>query len=470
MWSTIRSMTLDEDEGASMSSSSKRSNSAFAKLKKVMELEGGANSTMDHVMKTLFSSCTNGVPEEDHLQDKAHPTTTAGMTKNPMHYHDAAAATTRQPTTTTGAVGAAATTGPMLLRKENCYAQFLTNDKERAARAVTSLRQHSFEQEQQLNRGVGTMPTGNNVPPSPPTTPNGRVVPRPFHVSTPPRSAQPTSLARTRPQPLLPEELECPQIPVGPDNTNTTTTILMDGVPRTNSMNDHHHHVPTSFDDGISAISAHTLEEMVRQEELQTQQRLGPVRSDLTSEGFDHPVGRNRSTESTLFPPTPSTMNDNEYITIKPSVTSPALRSHGSWKSKGNRSFSTKSTKSSSDFEAVWRKHEQQYWEDVVMEEGDENDGEDDIKQPRRMESTSRMMMSRKNGSFGRTTVGSGQSVRTSLFLHTYMDCRSCRHYVPTTTTLSLTQYSLSLVCTCTFLLFLSTNTHTETQQCDNSN
>lgn len=124
-----------------------------------------------------------------------------------------------------------------------------------------------------------------------------------------------------------------------------------------------------TFDDGISAISAHTLEELERQNQLKKPHHLIAVRSDLTQdEGLEtiNPIMSKGS--STLFPGLEENERDKS---MRPYDLYRRGRSNNSWDSKGrDRSFQTMSTQTT-DFEKMFYQNEQEYWEDTVQQ--DEN-------------------------------------------------------------------------------------------------
>mmetsp|Transcript_11910 Transcript_11910/g.16905 ORF Transcript_11910/g.16905 Transcript_11910/m.16905 type:complete len:380 (-) Transcript_11910:25-1164(-) len=112
-------------------------------------------------------------------------------------------------------------------------------------------------------------------------------------------------------------------------------------------------HGEHSFDDGISAISAYTLEEMVKQEELRKNNLIARNRS---GESFEKIMEGNMSGESSLMTRLKIISEDDggDRLGVAPS---PFVRA---------RSTATKSTKSSHEFETVWKKDEEQYWHDEV--------------------------------------------------------------------------------------------------------
>lgn len=128
-----------------------------------------------------------------------------------------------------------------------------------------------------------------------------------------------------------------------------------------------------SFDDGISAISAFTLDEMDRQDEMKVKYHKQPS----SALDFD----RNRSLESfnnIMENGTESSLNnttglkkiaEHEGDTHQSSNPTPFFRgrSNGTNQTKG-----TQSSRSTKEFESSWQKDEQNYWTNVVEEETDQ--------------------------------------------------------------------------------------------------
>jgi hypothetical protein len=225
---------------------------------------------------------------------------------------------------------------PSREKEEFFYSQFLQDERHRAAQAVMSLQKAKTSKQVQ-----------------PPTTPERTGPPRPvpglFPVSSPSRGGS---------QIVVP-------------------AVVGDAVPLVKSPLKIPNMADMSFDDGISAISAITLDEMARQVELVNSQRLGTFPSDLTSDAFDL-IGNRSNDDSTLFPVTPN-RDDSARERLASPQKSPfgltkqnrSFNTYGSSRSKGNRSMNTKSTQSTqtTQFSTVWRKDEQKYWQEVVHEE-----------------------------------------------------------------------------------------------------
>jgi hypothetical protein len=225
---------------------------------------------------------------------------------------------------------------PLREKEEFFYSQFLQDERHRAAQAVTSLQKAKASKDVQS-------------PTSPKRTGPTHGVPGLFPVSSPSRGGSqiviPAGMGDAAPLRKSPVK-----VPLIPD---------------------------ASFDDGISAISAITLDEMARQAELANSQRLGTVQSDLTSDAFEL-IGNRSNDDSTLFPPTNCTDDCDRERLASPQKSPFGLTkqnrsfgTYGSNRSKGSRSMHTKSTQSThtTHFSTVWRKDEQKYWQDVVHEE-----------------------------------------------------------------------------------------------------
>jgi hypothetical protein len=188
---------------------------------------------------------------------------------------------------------------------EHIYAQLFYDDQARATKALSALRNNDA------------------YPKNERASPNTKV-PKPFHVSSPSRHHIPM-VTPARPiaaPPLASEELEVP---------GTLT-----------------------FDDSISAISAHTLEAMA--------QTVKHSRSDMTRDSSvfqDIPDKRETLGASRMPYDSPARLDRS--------------RSNQTWGSKNSRnSHSTRTTESSS-FEHMWNREEKKYWEQETVEHRDKN-------------------------------------------------------------------------------------------------
>ena len=130
------------------------------------------------------------------------------------------------------------------------------------------------------------------------------------------------------------------------------------------------------FDDGISAISNHTLEEMARVHEHR--QSLSPTKRTTSSsksrggaivENISYPLpsrSRQRAPTTPRSPPV-HPMPSSIMAPVKFSR-GPSHGTAGTKSSKGTKSTSS-THDSHSEFASVWRKEEAKYWDDVVEKE-----------------------------------------------------------------------------------------------------
>jgi len=171
---------------------------------------------------------------------------------------------------------------------------------------------------------------------------------------------------------------QCPQphndtyLSGSPPNASIPTNLLAVplGAPPTTQAVDIKNNF--SFDDGISAISAHTLDEMARVHDksntnLTSRNALASYRKHMEiTEDVSHPIlSRCRGNEEI------SSRNPSGSSIMSPLKFSRG-RSYGTHGSKATKSSkSTKSTNSTQDseFANVWRKEEMKYWDDVVEED-----------------------------------------------------------------------------------------------------
>jgi hypothetical protein len=128
-----------------------------------------------------------------------------------------------------------------------------------------------------------------------------------------------------------------------------------------------------SFDDGISALSQHTLEELAKVYEGHNE-FLERVHSDITQDPIEE---FDESWKHTFDP----NRGVNQVPGMSPLRLTRQGRSHGTMntkQSRGARSMATKSTMSTqtNEFASAWRKDEQMYWEDVVKEDVDPAESE----------------------------------------------------------------------------------------------
>lgn len=132
-------------------------------------------------------------------------------------------------------------------------------------------------------------------------------------------------------------------------------------------------HNDVSFDDGISCISAHTLDEMARHHDAMD---LDRVHSDVTQDPAENMLHggvenwqqqHQQSSNGNRFPlrhPSPHRSNKNRVSPFKFGRSGP---SYGTYTTKNTKA--SHASHSTTDFASVWRKNEENYWQDVVREE-----------------------------------------------------------------------------------------------------
>eukprot|EP00977_Amphora_coffeiformis_P009831 scaffold2257_cov169-Amphora_coffeaeformis.AAC.9 len=182
---------------------------------------------------------------------------------------------------------------------EHIYAQLFMDDQKRAAQAVHTLRESAVAR---------APPAPTPVTPGTATNPTKKTL---FPISSPPRQTeQPAKIA-----------------PLSSDHLHIPATL--------------------TFDDGISAISQHTLEAM------------------------EDRVNRTRSTDSSLW----SCIKESKTPPLAPAVRTPSpltmsrVRSAQSKASRQSRTSHTTHTSDSSSFHNMWQKEEQKYWNTQVKQE-----------------------------------------------------------------------------------------------------
>lgn len=127
-----------------------------------------------------------------------------------------------------------------------------------------------------------------------------------------------------------------------------------------------------SFDDGISVITMHTLDEVAKQ---YGGEGINRVYSDVTQDPIEQ---IEESWKQTVAPHSSSTTSPSKQRTTNASPLrfGRSTRSHGTTHTKrsyGTKSLGTKSTNTTqtNEFMGVWLQDEQKFWEDVVKEDGD---------------------------------------------------------------------------------------------------
>mmetsp|Transcript_22627 Transcript_22627/g.34177 ORF Transcript_22627/g.34177 Transcript_22627/m.34177 type:complete len:374 (+) Transcript_22627:153-1274(+) len=279
VWTSLKSMTMDSNEGDG--------NSISQRLRRVMDTENkGEPSAWDSVMKTMFGSCTNVIPDEI-----ASPRPLTSRCSKSFESADPLS--------------------PTREKEEYFYSQFMTKDRNTAQQAISSVRSQE-----------GKMA-------SPP--PQASSIPKPFPVSSPFNRADQV------------------QMPVG---------LFQETAPPSAG---HAIDCLVSFDDGISAISAHTLEEMVNEQEKRKGRKVS-----VRPESSDCDIQQIQSKESSLFSHLLSPDRiEEEKDQPGPMVDLSRVNSRHSKKSTGTRSTRSSHT---SDFDA-WRRDEQKYWNNVVQQD-----------------------------------------------------------------------------------------------------
>jgi hypothetical protein len=129
-----------------------------------------------------------------------------------------------------------------------------------------------------------------------------------------------------------------------------------------------------SFDDGISAISADTLDEMARMYEVD-ETLLNRVYSDVTQDHVDT-TSSVENWHGTAYRNNGMPSPRHGAVRMSPLRLARTGRSQGTINTKhsrGTRSFATKSTLSTetTEFASVFRKNEENYWQDVADEQDD---------------------------------------------------------------------------------------------------
>jgi hypothetical protein len=187
---------------------------------------------------------------------------------------------------------------------EHIYAQLFFDDQARASKAVNSLRD-----QEKTTKHTERLSLKTNVP-------------KPFHVSSPSRRISPARPVATAP--LSSEELNIP--------ANCT------------------------FDDSLSAISAHTLEAMAL--------TVGPSRSrsDMDSSVFQDVHEKREILGATRSP-------FDSPAQFGRARSSQTLGSRNSLPTVGTRSSLSTRTTESSSFENMWHREEQKYWKEECTDD-----------------------------------------------------------------------------------------------------
>lgn len=143
--------------------------------------------------------------------------------------------------------------------------------------------------------------------------------------------------------------------------------------------------VSYNFDDGISALSAHTLEEMAKAEKILLKKQEGCVPRE---EGFDISLEPNVFEKDEEGPPSPAstvesdddhspTQETERHPPEEKSVTksSNEVKTYPVQMARPRRSSSPAgSASTASDFSSTWRKQEENYWAEVIKKDEDSKD------------------------------------------------------------------------------------------------
>ncbi|CAB9505881.1 expressed unknown protein [Seminavis robusta] len=121
-----------------------------------------------------------------------------------------------------------------------------------------------------------------------------------------------------------------------------------------------------SFDDGISAISANTLEEMAKVHEFRNQTRLTSKHaiSNVEDISYKHANRSRQNSESKVISP-----RQVQSIMAPVKFTrGPSMGTHTSRATRSSKGTKSTSSTQDSEFASVWRKEERKYWDDVVAQ------------------------------------------------------------------------------------------------------
>jgi len=245
------------------------------------------------------------------------------------------------------------TTSPKTRRDECCYAQFHKDDHVKAAKAVQAA--HHLEERQKNHRHKRIETIIKDVE-------GGAQKIESF------RNNQRQERIRVGGKPYKLCEV---------DFADNTSGVSLDA---TNAEEEDA--VSYNYDDGISALSAHTLEEMVNRDPILGRQERTTV--PPSEQGLDIAKDEGINSKSPLSTKE-SLKNDEEVQCVQSSeeyskegscgdesrrrrkATYPVQMARNQ-STTSNMTFSTKSSKS--DFSDVWKRQEQQYWMQVVEEDG----------------------------------------------------------------------------------------------------
>jgi hypothetical protein len=255
--------------------------------------EHGIQKALDTMMKAMFSSCTTGASQPDPMVQPPTLNCRSCRTRS---------------TETSDPIS------PSREKEEFFYSQFLAKDASRGEQAVQCVREN-------YDRTIASRDQASQKD-------EVKSIPKPFPVSSPSRPILLTAQA-----------------------VNVQVQEIIPPVHKKFVVNE-----AVSFDDGISCISAYTLEEMARQTDMLRERAMRNVPSDLTSEGFE----TIESKASSVFDLSPQLSRQG--------VEAPGyeLAHRNSRTTVGSKkSLATRSTRTNS-FERAWQLNEQKYWQGLI--------------------------------------------------------------------------------------------------------
>ena len=330
IWSSIRT-NLDIESMKRQSGSSTRSSSDDEGVQQQL-------TSLESVMRAMFSSCTTGGVAG--MEETTNVTITMQSGCPP-----------------TGDQEVARNLCPQSVREEAVYERLFMDSKLRAEEAVSHLREQ-LEQKKEEWASVQKQASLSAAQEKKLQSGGSGAIPKPFPISNP----------SSKREISIPSKVTDGS---GPSNGGAHRSSS-EGV--TSSPL---HAMSMSFDDGISAISAQTLDEMARMYEAD-ETLLLRVHSDVTQDPAEPAMENWKKTHAEVYGGSPqrSSFSRSNPLSFTRTRTN---RSHGTMsthRSKGARSMATKSTLSSqtTDFANAWKRDEQKYWQDVVKADDIHND------------------------------------------------------------------------------------------------
>ena len=320
-------------------------------------------TSIENVMRTLFSSCTTGggAAVASGMEDTMKFTTAA--MQSPPSVTDGSVSFRRRD----DPEEAARNLCPSAVREEAVYERLFIDSKLRAEEAVYHLREQLEQKKEEWASTQKQTPlSASHHEKKIGGSERGGPIPKPFPVSNP-------SSSKAKREISIPSKVTDNS---GPSNAHRSSP---EGVSSSSPL---HTNMNMSFDDGISEISAATLQEMAKMYEAD-ETLLHRVYSDITQDPAE-PRSENwkKSHDAAVNAASPqrscggSSFHKTNALNFTRTRTG---RSHGTLsthRSKGARSMATKSTLSTqtTDFANAFRRDEQKYWQDVVKEDDMHND------------------------------------------------------------------------------------------------